>query len=243
MSSEKIIPYKDSQLEKKHQIARMFNNIAWKYDFLNHFLSLGIDKTWRRKAINYLKQDKPQLILDIATGTSDLAIEALKLNPVKVFGVDISEDMLKIGRQKLQKKGLSDKIELLEGDSEALIFEDNKFDAITVAFGVRNFQNLENGLKEMYRVLKPGGTVMVLEFSQPNNKLIRTFYNFYSSRITPKIGQVISKDKAAYTYLHESVSAFPYGKQFTSILEKVGYKECEFHALTFGVATIYLGKK
>ena len=243
MSSEKVIPYKDSKQEKKAQIARMFNNIAWKYDFLNHFLSLGIDKGWRKKAINLLKPTSPKIILDIATGTGDLAIQAMKLYPDKVFGVDISVDMLAIGKKKIAAAGLSSKIELLEGDSEALIFEDNKFDAITVAFGVRNFQHLEAGLKEMFRVLKPGGTVMILEFSQPGNTLIRKFYNFYSSKVTPRIGKVISKDDAAYAYLHESVSVFPYGKEFTAILERCGFKNTEIHPLTFGVSTIYLAKK
>lgn len=240
---EKITPYKDSKQEKKKQIATMFNNIAWRYDFLNHFLSFGTDRIWRRKAINLLKKSQPKVILDIATGTADLALAAMKLNPDKIFGVDISTDMLSIGREKIQKKNLSDKIELLEGDSEALIFEDNKFDAVTVAFGVRNFQNLEVGLKEIYRVTKPGGTALILEFSQPQNKIIKALYQFYSSKITPKIGEAISKDKAAYAYLHESVTAFPYGKNFIELLKKAGFKETKFTTLTFGVASIYLGKK
>ena len=243
MSLEKVTPYKDSTQEKKTQIAKMFNNIAWRYDFLNHFLSFGTDRYWRRKAINYLKESKPKLILDIATGTGDLALEAMKLNPDKIYGIDISVDMLAIGREKIKKRNLADKIELLEGDSEALIFEDNKFDAVTVSFGVRNFQNLEKGLSEIYRVIKPGGTAMILEFSQPTNKVIRTLYTFYSSKITPKIGKVISKDDAAYAYLHESVNAFPYGDAFTSILRKVGFKDTKFTPVTFGVATIYLAKK
>lgn len=240
---ENITPYKDSSQEKKKQIATMFNNIAWRYDFLNHFLSFGTDRFWRSKAINLLKKEQPKLILDIATGTADLALAAMKLNPEKIFGVDISIDMLAIGREKIKKKNLSDKIELLEGDSEALIFEDNKFDAVTVAFGVRNFQNLEKGLSEIYRVTKPGGTALVLEFSQPENKLIKSMYTFYSSKITPKIGKAISKDEAAYAYLHESVSAFPYGKKFTDLLLKAGFKETKITPLTFGVATIYLAKK
>lgn len=240
---ENITPYKDSSQEKKKQIATMFNNIAWRYDFLNHFLSFGTDRFWRSKAINLLKKEQPKLILDIATGTADLALAAMKLNPEKIFGVDISIDMLAIGREKIKKKNLSDKIELLEGDSEALIFEDNKFDAVTVAFGVRNFQNLEKGLSEIYRVTKPGGTALVLEFSQPENKLIKSLYTFYSSKITPKIGKAISKDEAAYAYLHESVSAFPYGKKFTDLLFKAGFKETKITPLTFGVATIYLAKK
>ena len=243
MSQENVTPYRNSTQEKKHQIARMFNNIAWRYDFLNHFLSLGIDGYWRKKAIAQLKIKNPQLILDIATGTGDLAIEALKLKPAKIFGVDISVDMLELGRKKIKKKNLETKIELLEGDSEQLIFNDNKFDAVTVGFGVRNFQNLEKGLKEIIRVLKPGGTVVILEFSQPHNPLMNKLYEFYSSRITPKIGQLISKDKAAYSYLYESVKAFPFGNQFCSILEEVGFRDIHFKPLTFGIVTIYVAEK
>lgn len=243
MSLEHITPYKDSSQEKKTQIAKMFNNIAWRYDFLNHFLSFGTDHYWRRKAINLLKKEKPKFILDIATGTADLALAAMKLNPEKIYGIDISTDMLSIGREKIKKRNLSDKIELFEGDSEQMIFEDNKFDAVTVSFGVRNFQNLEKGLKEIHRVTKSGGTALILEFSQPTNKIIRSLYNFYSSKVTPKIGKAISKDDAAYAYLHESVNAFPYGENFVSILNKVGFIETEFIPLTFGVATIYIAKK
>ncbi|MBP6335747.1 MAG: bifunctional demethylmenaquinone methyltransferase/2-methoxy-6-polyprenyl-1,4-benzoquinol methylase UbiE, partial [Bacteroidia bacterium] len=204
-----IAPYKNSNLNKKQQVAKMFNNIAWRYDFLNHFLSFGIDRYWRKQAISHLKKSKPGVILDVATGTADLAIAALKLNPVKVYGIDISEDMLNIGRQKLIKKNLRGKIELLESDSENLIFEDNKFDAITVGFGVRNFENLEKGLSEMLRVLKPDGKAVILEFSKPKSAIVRQFYSFYSSKICPWLGKVISKDAAAYTYLNESVEAFP----------------------------------
>ncbi|MBK9525515.1 MAG: bifunctional demethylmenaquinone methyltransferase/2-methoxy-6-polyprenyl-1,4-benzoquinol methylase UbiE [Bacteroidetes bacterium] len=238
-----VTPYKDSSLNKKQQVARMFNSIAWRYDFLNHFLSFGIDHYWRKQAINALKKSRPQLILDVATGTGDLAITALQLNPVKVFGVDISSDMLEIGRKKLLKKNLQHKIELLEVDSEKLIFEDNKFDAITVGFGVRNFENPEKGLTEMFRVLKPGGKLVVLEFSQPTSSVMRGLYNFYSTKVTPFLGKLISKDKAAYTYLHESVSAFPYGKDFTNILEKTGYQNTNIRPLTFGIATVYTAEK
>ena len=238
-----VTPYKDSSLNKKQQVARMFNSIAWRYDFLNHFLSFGIDHYWRKQAINALKKSRPQLILDVATGTGDLAITALQLNPVKVFGVDISSDMLEIGRKKLLKKNLQHKIELLEVDSEKLIFEDNKFDALTVGFGVRNFENLEKGLTEMFRVLKPGGKLVVLEFSQPTSSVMRGLYNFYSTKVTPFLGKLISKDKAAYTYLHESVSAFPFGKDFTNILEKTGYQNTNIRPLTFGIATVYTAEK
>ncbi len=243
MSLENITPYKDSSQEKKTQVARMFNNIAWRYDFLNHFLSLGIDRYWRRKAIAQLKNKNPQVILDIATGTADLAIEAVKLNPVKIFGIDISTDMLEIGRKKIIAKNLRDKIELIEGDSEKLIFSDNKFDAVTVGFGVRNFENLKTGLKEMNRVLKPGGTTIILEFSTPTNKIFKWIYDFYSSKITPKIGELISKDKAAYSYLHESVKAFPFGNEFCNIMRETGYKDIHYKTLTFGIATIYTASK
>src|SRR5690349_15471141 len=174
-----VKPEKKSSLSKKQQVAGMFNNIAWRYDFLNHLLSLGIDHYWRWKAIRILKKENPQLILDAATGTGALAMEAVKLNPVKIFGIDISEDMLKIGRAKIKAKKLADKIELLEGDSENLIFSDNKFDAVMVAFGVRNFENLLKGLKEFHRVVRPNGVVMILEFSHPENRIIQLLYRFY----------------------------------------------------------------
>ncbi len=243
MNLEKVTPYKNSTREKKHQIAQMFNNIAWRYDFLSHFLSFGIDSYWRRKAVFQLRNKKPLLILDIATGTADLAIEAVKLHPEKIFGVDISVDMLEIGRKKIKKKNLEDKIELLEGDSEQLFFDDNKFDAITVGFGVRNFQDLKKGLKEINRVLKPNGTIVILEFSQPSNPIIKKIYELYTSRISPKIGQLISKDKAAYSYLYESVKAFPFGNQFSDILKETGFRDIHFIPLTFGIATIYVAVK
>ncbi len=221
----------------------MFNNIAWRYDFLNHFLSFGIDKYWRRKTVSVLKKDKTELILDVATGTGDLAISCLRLKPLKIYGVDISEDMLKIGRDKLRKKNVLSKIELIESDSENLIFEDNKFDAITVGFGVRNFENLEKGLSEMLRVLKPGAKAAILEFSKPKNPIIRTLYSFYSSKVCPWLGNLISKDPIAYTYLNKSVEAFPEGENFATILRKTGYKDVKIHPLTFGVVTIYTGRK
>ncbi len=243
MSLRNITPYKNSSQEKKTQVATMFNNIAWRYDFLNHFLSLGIDRYWRKKAIEELKKKKPKIILDIATGTGDLAIEAVKLFPEKILGIDISEDMLKIGRTKIKNKNLQDTIELMEGDSEKLIFSDNKFDAATVAFGVRNFSDLKKGLSEINRVLKPGGMAVILEFSRPENSMFRWIYDFYSSRITPRIGQMISKDKDAYSYLHESVKAFPYGKEFCNILGETGFKDIHFKTLTFGIATVYVASK
>lgn len=238
-----LVPYKEKQEGKKAQIAEMFNNISQRYDLLNHLLSMGIDILWRKKAIRMLKPKKPKLILDIATGTGDFAIEALALKPDQVIGVDISEGMLAVGRKKLQKKGLEDKISLQLGDSEKLLFEDNKFDAVIVSFGVRNFENLEAGLKDMYRVLKPGGTTVIIEFSKPESFPLKQGYNFYFKSILPIIGKLISKDKAAYTYLPESVQQFPYGKEFLSILEKTGFKETKCKRLAFGISSIYTAQK
>jgi demethylmenaquinone methyltransferase/2-methoxy-6-polyprenyl-1,4-benzoquinol methylase len=239
----KATPYKDSASSKKNQVARMFNNIAWRYDFLNHFLSFGIDRYWRRRAIAELKKYNPKLILDVATGTADLAIAALKIHPEKVYGIDISSDMLNIGRQKIKQKKLNESIELLESDSENLFFDDNKFDAITVAFGVRNFEDLGKGLSEMLRVLKKGQVAVILEFSKPNNKFIRSLYRFYSTKICPGIGKIISKDKAAYDYLHESVEEFPSGKEFVNILQQAGFHKVQWKPLTFGIVSIYLAEK
>src|SRR5882672_2386542 len=209
-----VVPYKEDQSGKKEQVARMFDNISGNYDFLNHFLSLGIDTLWRRKAIRQLKSIQPRFILDVATGTGDFAIEALRLNPDKVIGVDISEGMLEVGRKKMAKRGLASKIELRSADSEKLPFEENKFDAIIVAFGVRNFEHLEKGLYEMLRVLKPGGKVVILEFSKPTVFPLRQLFHFYFRFILPKIGRWVSHDSSAYTYLPESVQAFPDGKEF-----------------------------
>lgn len=238
-----VLPYKEEQLGKKEQVARMFNNISRRYDMLNHLLSFGVDIIWRKKAIKMLKPYKPQLILDIATGTADFAIEALALNPQKVIGVDISEGMLAVGRKKIAKMGLQDKIELQTGDSEKLLFSDNKFDAIIVSFGVRNFENLEKGLEDMYRVLKPGGTTVIVEFSKPTVFPFKQLYNFYFKYILPLIGKIISKDNAAYSYLPESVQAFPYGDKFLEALKKTGYKNTACRPLTFGISSIYLGQK
>lgn len=238
-----VLPYKEEQLGKKEQVARMFNNISRRYDMLNHLLSFGVDIIWRKKAIKMLKPYKPQLILDIATGTADFAIEALALNPQKVIGVDISEGMLAVGRKKIAKMGLQNKIELQTGDSEKLLFSDNKFDAIIVSFGVRNFENLEKGLEDMYRVLKPGGTTVIVEFSKPTVFPFKQLYNFYFKYILPLIGKIISKDNAAYSYLPESVQAFPYGDKFLEALKKTGYKNTACRPLTFGISSIYLGQK
>jgi len=238
-----VVPYKDNNLPKKDQVALMFDNISTHYDFLNHFLSLGIDKRWRRKAIRLLRPYTPRQILDIATGTGDFAIQALRLNPEKVVGVDISRGMLERGKAKLKKRGLEEKIELIYGDSENLQFKDNKFDAIIVAFGVRNFQDLNLGLSEMLRVLNSGGVVAVLEFSKPGRFPFKQVYDFYFKNILPFIGRKISNDHAAYTYLPESVQAFPEGNDFLKVLEKVGFKNTKCLPLTFGISSIYLAEK
>lgn len=238
-----VKPYKEQEGTKKEQVATMFNNISAKYDFLNHFLSLGIDKLWRKKAIKLLSKYQPKSVLDIATGTGDFAIEALKLNPEKIVGVDISEGMMAMGREKLKKRKLDQKITLQYGDSEELPFDNETFDAITVGFGVRNFQNLEQGLSEMKRVLTTNGTAVVLEFSKPKNFPIKQVFGFYSNYLIPFFGKLISKDKAAYTYLPESVAAFPEGDEFLSIMQKVGFKNTFRKPLTGGIATIYIGKK
>ena len=238
-----VLPYKDKNTSKKEQIAAMFNSISGKYDFLNHFLSLGIDILWRKRAVRLLKKHQPKLILDIATGTGDFAIEALSLNPKKIIGVDISEGMLSVGREKLIKKNLTDKIELISGDSEFLPFEDNFFDAVIVSFGVRNFENLEKGLSDMLRVLKPGGKVVILEFSKPKSFPFKQIYQFYFQWILPKIGKLISKNHAAYTYLPDSVEAFPDGDHFLNILNKIGFQKNQCTPLTLGISSIYSGSK
>jgi demethylmenaquinone methyltransferase / 2-methoxy-6-polyprenyl-1,4-benzoquinol methylase len=238
-----IVPYKNDVASKKLQVARMFDTISGNYDFLNHFLSLGIDKLWRKKAIKLLEQDHPKLILDVATGTGDFAIQALSLKPTKIIGVDISEGMLEMGRKKMIEKGVSETIEMRNADSESLPFEENKFDAIIVAFGVRNFEDLNKGLAEMLRVLKPGGRVVILEFSKPTSAIIKPLYQFYFRFITPAIGKFFSRDSHAYEYLPESVNAFPDGQDFTSILNQLGYKNTSCKPLTFGISSLYTGTK
>lgn len=243
MGAENVKPYNDEEGGKKEQVAKMFNNIAAKYDLLNHTLSMGIDILWRKKAVRILKKNNPQKILDIATGTADFAIENLGSGAQSVIGIDISAGMLEVGNKKLKKRGLDNRIKLQLADSENLPFEDNTFDAITVGFGVRNFENLEKGLSEMYRVLKPGGKCLVLEFSKPKKFPVKNVYNLYFKNILPGIGKMISKDKAAYTYLPESVNAFPDGENFTKILNKVGYTDTKILPLSFGIASIYEGSK
>jgi demethylmenaquinone methyltransferase/2-methoxy-6-polyprenyl-1,4-benzoquinol methylase len=243
LMNKEITPYKSEQLSKKEQVAKMFNNISPKYDLLNHLLSLGIDIHWRKKAIKLLKNENPKTILDIATGTGDFAIQALDLNPDKVIGVDISDGMLDIGREKLIRKRLNDRITLENGDSENLKFEDNIFDAVIVAFGVRNFENLHSGLSGMHRVLRKNGRVVVLEFSKPTIFPFKQLYNFYFNAILPIIGKVISKDNSAYTYLPESVKAFPEGATFLQILNDIGFNQAKCIPLTFGICSIYTGTK
>lgn len=242
-NSEEVKPYKEKEGGKKQQVADMFNNIAPKYDLLNHTLSLGIDILWRKKAVRLISPFQPKKVLDIATGTADFAIEDLNSGAEKVVGLDISEGMLNLGKQKIKKKHLDDRIKLLLGDSENLPFDDASFNAITVGFGVRNFENLKKGLSEMYRVLAPGGVCAVLEFSKPKTFPIKNLYNFYFKRVLPGIGKSISKDNAAYTYLPDSVQAFPDGQEFLNILEEVGYKNTKQYPVTFGIATIYIAEK
>lgn len=238
-----VIPYKEQQAGKKEQVATMFNNISKKYDFLNHFLSLGIDILWRKKAIKLLKPHQPKVMLDIATGTGDFALEALALNPEKVIGIDISEGMLAVGKEKMKQRKVDHIITLQLGDSENLPFDNDYFDAYTAGFGVRNFENLEKGLAEMLRVLKPNGQAVILEFSKPKKFPIKQLYNFYFNNILPGIGKLVSKDNAAYTYLPESVNAFPEGDDFLVILNQLGYKNAKAIPLMFGIASIYTATK
>lgn len=242
MKHDKITPY-NSKETKKDQVEEMFDNIAPKYDFLNHLLSMGIDITWRKKAIRIIGKKNPKAILDVATGTGDFALEAKSLNPDRIVGLDISEEMLNVGRKKISAKGLDSLIEMVKADSEALPFKDGTFDAITVGFGVRNFAHLEVGLGEMLRVLKPGGQVAIIEISEPTSFPIKQLYSIYFKHILPTVGKLVSKDARAYTYLPESVTNFAQGKEFADILTKVGYKNATFTPLTFGTATLYIASK
>jgi len=236
-----VTPYNNKD-NKKKQVTKMFNNIARNYDFLNHSLSLGMDNVWRKIAIKKLTNN-PSSILDIATGTADFAVSASKYTKAQITGIDISQGMLDIGNQKIIKKGLSDRINLQLADSENLHFDDNSFDALTAGFGVRNFEDLNKGLSEMNRTLKLGGIVAILEPAEPTNFPLKQFYNLYFHYILPFIGRIISKDKDAYTYLPDSVSAFPSGKKFLSELNKAGFKECKYIPLTFGVVSLYIAIK
>ena len=242
--SEKITPYKDSELGKKEQVAQMFDNISGNYDGMNRIISFGIDVKWRKKVVSLVKKCNPTDVLDIATGTGDLAINIAKETSVKkVVGLDISQGMLNVGKEKIAKEKLTDKIEMILGDSEIMPFKDNSFDAITVAFGVRNFEHLEKGLTEILRVLKPKGTFVILETSVPVKTPFKQFYNFHSKRILPLMGKLFSKEGSAYNYLSESASKFPYGEKLNNILRKVGFIDVENKPQTFGVATIYTATK
>lgn len=238
---ETVTPYNKEQ-SKKEQVEKMFDNIAHRYDFLNHFLSLGIDNWWRKVAINKLKNTAPKSVLDIATGTGDVAFEVYKrLKPETLIGVDLSEGMLGFAREKAAKRGLEKNISFVKGDSENLQWQNNSFDAAIVSFGVRNFENLQKGMDEIYRVLKPGGKLVVLEFSKPKKFPVKQLYNFYFSYILPLWGKMISKDQSAYTYLPESVKAFPEGDEFCRIMQRTGFTAVDIKPLTFGICTVYSG--
>ena len=241
--SKTIKPYKDSNLGKKEQVASMFNNISKNYDGLNRIISFGIDVSWRKKVVKIVSKKNPKKILDIATGTGDLALMMSKLHPKKIIGLDISEGMLAVGKQKIAKAKLSDTIDMVIGDSEKMPYKDNTFDAITVSFGVRNFANLDRGLTEIRRVLKPSGTFVILETSNPTKFPFKQGYKFYTSFILPVIGKILSKDKTAYSYLCESANYFPFGENFDNILKKNGFINTKYTPVTFGVATIYTATK
>lgn len=243
-SHDHIIPYKDSEKSKKEQVTEMFDQIANRYDLMNRFLSARTDIGWRKKAIRLLKKDNPKLLLDVATGTADMAIMACKiLNPENIVGIDISDQMLEIGKKKIEKEGLSRKIQLQRGDSEAINFAENTFDGVMVAFGVRNFENLENGLAEMLRVLKPGSRLLILEFSKPRQKMIKSLYRLYMNVIAPGIAQWFRQNKEAYLYLSKSANAFPDRQDFIDILNKVGYTDTQCKPLSLGICCIYTGRK
>lgn len=241
--SEKVKPYKNSNLSKKEQVTQMFDTISKEYDGLNRVISFGIDVKWRKKVVKIVSKQQPKTILDIATGTGDLAINLAKTNATKIVGFDISPGMLDVGRKKIALKQLDHKIEMVLGDSEKMPFEDNSFDAITVAFGIRNFENLEQGLSEILRVLKPNGIFVILETSVPTKTPYKQGYKFYTKHILPLIGKLFSKDKVAYSYLSESASVFPYGETLNNILRKIGFINAEALPQTFGVATIYTASK
>lgn len=241
--AKKVIPYKDSAKGKKEQVTAMFDAISGNYDGLNRVISFGIDVKWRRNVVNILKEKKPKTILDIATGTGDLAINLVETGADKIVGLDISKGMLDLGKKKVLQKNLESTIEMVVGDSENLEFEDHTFDAVTVAFGVRNFEDLNKGLSEILRVLKPGGTFVVLETSVPTKTPFKQGYKFYSKYMLPAIGKLFSKDRSAYTYLSESAAVFPHGREFNNILKKTGFIAMENRPQTFGVASIYIATK
>jgi demethylmenaquinone methyltransferase/2-methoxy-6-polyprenyl-1,4-benzoquinol methylase len=242
MSRPEVKPY-NTGASKKEEVAEMFNNISPKYDFLNHTLSMGIDRLWRRRAIRELKKYQPKDLLDLATGTADFAIAAAAIKPKKIDGVDISSGMLEVGRQKIKAKGLEKLITLRLADGESLPYSDGSFDAITIAFGIRNYEHPDRGLREMYRILREQGAVFILEFSQPERFPVKQLYKFYFRNILPVIGKAISSDKSAYSYLPESVAHFPYGAAFINMLESAGFINCRAIPLSAGIATLYIGEK
>lgn len=242
-STEKITPYKSSELSKKEQVAQMFDNISGNYDGLNRVISMGTDMNWRKKVIALVAEKNPKTALDIATGTADLAIMLTQTSAERIVGLDISAGMLDIGRQKVTNQNLNDKIELILADSEDIPFEDNYFDAITVSFGIRNFEHLEKGLSEILRVLKPGGIFVILETSNPTKFPFKQGYQFYTKFMLPLIGKMFSKDQSAYGYLSESAAAFPFGEQLNNILRKIGFIEVVDKPQLFGAATIYSASK
>jgi demethylmenaquinone methyltransferase/2-methoxy-6-polyprenyl-1,4-benzoquinol methylase len=241
--SEKVKPYKNSELSKKEQVTQMFDTISKEYDGLNRVISFGIDIKWRKKVVEIVNKQQPDTILDIATGTGDLAINLAKTSASKIIGFDISPGMLEVGKKKITHKQLDHKIEMVIGDSEKMPFDDNSFDAITVAFGIRNFENLEQGLSEILRVLKPNGVFVILETSVPTKTPFKQGYKLYTKRILPLIGKLFSRDKVAYSYLSESASVFPFGEALNNILLKIGFINAEALPQTLGVATIYTASK
>ncbi len=239
-----VVPNQDSKLSKKSQVADMFDRIAAKYDFLNHFLSLGIDRLWRRRAIRELGKSHPRNLLDLATGTGDLAIEASRIPSLdQILGLDISEGMLERGKEKIQKLGLGHRIRLEKGDGEKIPYPQDHFEVISCAYGVRNFENLEKGIREMHRVLQPRGRLVILEFSQPQWFGLKQAYLFYFKHILPALGRLFSRHDSAYSYLPASVAVFPQGEAFCSILAKTGFEEIRHIPLSFGVTTLYLATK
>ncbi len=241
---DRIVPFKDSAVPKKQQVAEMFNKIAPRYDFLNRFLSGGIDRRWRKKAIDELRDTDPENILDVATGTGDMPLMMMKqLSPARIVGIDISDGMLELGKEKIKKAGLENSISLETGDAESIRFPDDTFQAVTVAFGVRNFQNLEKGLGEMLRVLKPGGKLVILEFSKPSSGFFLPFYRIYLRFIAPHIGKIVSGNLDAYRYLNDSVNAFPEGEILLEILRRSGYRNTYLKKLSLSICTIYCGTR
>jgi len=240
---QSIKPDENKPETKKTQVTHMFDGISKSYDLLNRIITLGIDVLWRKRVVKLLQKEQPKSILDIATGTGDLVLELAKINADKIIGLDISPGMLEIGKQKVKNKQLEDRIDMQLGDSEALPFDKETFDGVTIAFGVRNFENLELGLQEIFRVLKPNGALVVLETAVPQNRLLRSLYSLYTQKIMPFIGKLFSKDPSAYQYLSNSAAIFPCGEQFNNILRKNGFIEVEDFPQTLGVSSIYFARK